>query len=914
MRAPALEGFAGTLLYPRDCPDYSPRPISGPDSGAAVRFFFGEFALDIGRRELRRGAALIAMEPQVFDLLIYLVQNRERVVSKDDLIASVWHGRIVSESTLSSRIAAVRKAVGDSGKEQNLIRTAARKGIRFVGTVTEVPDDSPVENPAGARQDGAVRLPQQGSALQLPALNNLPLRRASFLGREQDVSDITGLLETTNLVTLTGAGGIGKTSLALAVAAGRLDVFRDGVWFARLAPVADPNLVPSAVADALGVSEEPGRPLMSTLLNYLRNRQLLIVLDNCEHLIEGCARLADAVLRESSQTRILATSREPLGIGGELTWRVSSLPTPDPQSLVASADLTQYPAVRLFIERAKFARPSFQITKENASSVLRICWHLDGIPLAIELAASRVKAMQVEQIVERLGDRFRLLTGGSRAEMPHQQTLLSTIDWSYSLLSQAERVLLERLSVFSGGWTLEAAETVCAGDGLESHDVLDALAHLVDKSLVILDERAAEPRYRILETIRQYGQEKLREAGNTDRLDDKHLQYFTARAEFLEPHFFHPDQANWYAKADCELDNFRGALDYALKDGKTDFGMRIVNGLHRYWVARVYWMEATGWLQRLLARADAGDPTPLRAKSTFIAGHIANYYDSATAERLGAQSLRMSRALSYQQGVVNALWLLGWCSIPRLDESAAPYFAESIELARAIDYPFGAVHACAWGGVYRLCIGEHEAAKPLLEAAKFWANRLGRDASLLGRSDGNLGWIALLQGDFAAAKSYLDSSLTLVTGAGNKNGTAEALWFHGRLALRQGDHARAIGYFLESLRLYQIYPNSLWVTRALAYLAITLLASGRVRLAAQLAGALQREGPEFVSTRTHLGSLDAISEYEDMLAQIRQKLVKTEFDAAWATGQVMSREQAIAHVVESVGELPNAHQSLAAFG
>ena len=867
-----------------------------------MRFFFGDFALDTDRRELRRGAALIAMEPQVFDLLIYLVQNRERVVSKDDLIASVWQGRIVSESTLSSRITAVRKAVGDSGKEQNLIRTAARKGIRFVGTVIESPDDSPGENPTGLAhaQNGATHPPRQGLARHPPALNNLPLRRASFLGREQDVSDVTGLLETTNLVTLTGAGGIGKTSLALAIAGGLLDTFRDGVWFARLAPVADPNLVPSAVADALGVSEEPGRPLMSTLLNYLRNRQLLVVLDNCEHLIEGCARFADAVLRESSQTRILATSREPLGIGGELTWRVSSLPTPDPQDLVASADLTQFPAVRLFIERAKFARPSFQITRENAPSVLRICWHLDGIPLAIELAASRVKAMQVEQIVERLGDRFRLLTGGSRAAMPHQQTLLSTIDWSYSLLSQAERVLLERLSVFSGGWTLEAAETVCAGDGLESRDVLDALAHLVDKSLVILDERAAEPRYRILETIRQYGQEKLRQGGNADRLDDKHLQYFTALAEFFEPHFFHPDQANWYAKADRELDNFRGALDCALKGEKIDFGMRIVNGLHRYWVARVYWMEATGWLQRLLALADAGDPTPLHAKATFIAGHIANYYDPATAERLGARSLKMSRALDYQQGVVNALWLLGWCSIPRLDGSAAPYFAESIELARAIDYPFGAAHACAWGGVYRLCIGEHEAAKPLLEAAKVEANRLGRDASLLGRSDGNLGWIALLQGDFAAAKSYLDSSLTLVTGAGNKNGTAEALWFHGRLALRQGDHARAIGYFLESLRLYQIYPNSLWVTRALAYLAITLLACGSTHLAAQLAGALQREGPEFVPTRTHLGSLDAISEYEDMLAQIRQKLIRTEFDAAWATGHVMSREQAIAHVMENV--------------
>jgi non-specific serine/threonine protein kinase len=872
-----------------------------------VQFQFGDYSLDVDRRELRRGAELIATEPQVFDLLTYLIENRERVVTKDDLIEAVWRGRIVSESTLISRINAARRSIGDNGKDQQLIRTIARKGIRFIGAVAErgphvlptqiAVEAQPIEIPL-LRQDAQ----KQGWAGA--TLNNLPLRRSSFLGREHDVASVRELLDSTNLVTLIGAGGIGKTSLALEIATGLLERYSHGVWFVALAPLADPNLVPSAVADALGLTEEPGRPLLSTLLNVLRTRQMLIVLDNCEHLVDACAQFVDSVLRVSRRTHILATSREPLGIGGELTWRVSSLPAPDPQEQISAAELTEYAAVRLFIDRAKFARASFQVTNESLPLVSQICWHLDGIPLAIELAASRVKAMQIEQIVERLDDRFRLLTGGSRTAMPHQQTLLSTIDWSYGLLSEAERVLLARLSVFSGGWTLEAAEAVCGETADQPLDVLDALTRLVDKSLVVLDERAAEPRYRMLETIRQYGQSRLAETGRAEDLSDRHLAYYTRLAEAVEPHFYHPDQMRWYAKTDRELDNVRGALEWSLKSGKIETGMRLVMALHRYWVARVYWMEATGWLKRLLARADLNEPTPIQAKAVFVAGHIANYYDPATAERLGADSLRVSRSLGYQQGVVNALWLLGWCCNPRLDGSAAPYYEESIALACAIDYPWGAAHAYAWSGVYRLGIGDYEGAKPLLEAAKVQAQRLGDDATLLGRCDGNLGLVALLQGDYAAAKAYLDNSLALVRAAGNKNGTAEALWFHGRLALRQGDHARAIGYFVESVRLYQLYSTSLWVTRGLAYLMIAHAGRGEARVAAQLAGALHETDRQALSIKEQLGSRAAIAEYDDALERIGAMLTRAELDAAMADGQRMTREQAIASVLAQPAGAP----------
>jgi predicted ATPase/DNA-binding winged helix-turn-helix (wHTH) protein len=852
-------------------------------------FAFGDYSLDAGRRELLRGAELIALEPQVFDLLVYLVENRDRVVSKDDLLAAVWGGRIVSESTLTSRISAARKAIGDVGGERQLIRTIARKGLRFVGEVTE----SRAPSAATAVQT-TTAVPQTENQSRYP--NNLPLRITAFFGREEDVSKVRALLAASNLITLVGAGGIGKTTLSLEIVSGILDRFEDGVWLVELAPIADPKLLPNAVADALGVLEEPGRALLKTLLDFLRTKSLLIVLDNCEHLIEACARFVDAVLRVSARTRILATSREPLGISGESIWRVPSLPTPEADDRIGAADLVRFPAIRLFAERAKLARASFGITDHNAPLIAQICRQLDGIPLAIELAASRVKAMQIDQIVERLGDRFRLLTGGSRTAPPHQRTLRSTIDWSYGLLSEAERTLLRRLSVFAGGWTLGAAEAVCAeGDVF---DVLDTLTQLLDKSLVILDERAAEPRYKMLETIRQYGHDRLVETETLAALSDRHLRYYASLAESIEPRFYHPDQSKWYARVDAELDNTRAALEWGLKSSNIECGMRLVNALHRYWVARVYWMEATDWLRRLLALADTADLAPLQAKALFVAGHISNYYDPVAAERLGEASLRLSRLLDYRQGIVNALWLLGWCASPRLDDTAAPYFAESIALAHEIDHVFGAVHAYAWCGVYKLAIGDYEAAKPMLEAAKEQAHRLGHDDSLLGRCDGNLGLIALLHDDFAAAKTYFDNSLKLVSGAGNKNGTAEALWLHGRLALRRKDYRQAIGYFVESLTLYRFYPDSLWVTRDLAYLAITFGASGERQRATLLAGALHRGKDGSASLKSHLGSVATILEFENTVAALRAALRKSEFGAAWERGRAMTREQAIDYAFE----------------
>jgi predicted ATPase len=345
--------------------------------------------------------------------------------------------------------------------------------------------------------------------------NNLPVQLTSFIGHEREKAEVGRLRLTSHLVTLTGAGGAGKTRLALQVAAEALEEFPDGVWLVELAALSSPNLVPKAVASVLGVSEQPARSLTDTLRDALLGKSVLVVLDNCEHLVAACAHLADALLRTCSNLRILATSREALGVSGEIVWRVPSLSAPDPQHLPPLDRFKEYDAVRLFIDRAVASDPQFAVTTSNAVVVAQVCHRLDGIPLALELAVARVKVLAVEQIAARLDDRFRLLTGGSRTSLPRQQTLQATMDWSYDLLSHKERAVLRRLSVFAGGCTLEAAELICSGRRIRKHEVLDLLTQLVDKSLVNVESRGGEARYWLLETVRQYGRKRLQELGET---------------------------------------------------------------------------------------------------------------------------------------------------------------------------------------------------------------------------------------------------------------------------------------------------------------------------------------------------------------------------------------------------------------
>ncbi len=471
--------------------------------------------------------------------------------------------------------------------------------------------------------------------------HNLPMQLTSFIGREREINELKKLIAKTRLLTLTGVGGTGKTRLALQVSADVVEDFEDGVWLVELAPLSDSALVPQAVASMLGLQEPMGRAVLDILKDYLLRKNLLLVLDNCEHLIEACAQLADALLHVAPHLNILATSREALGIAGESTYHVRSLSLPDtPQP---SPDiLSQYDAVSLFIDRAVAVQPNFQVTNENAPSVAQVCTRLDGIPLAIELATARVKGLNVEQIAVRLNDRFRLLTSGSRTVLPRQRTLQATIDWSYKLLSEEERVLIRRLSVFAGGWTLEAAERVCANEELGSDQILDLLLRLVDKSLVVADMDANEPRYQMLETIRQYAQEKLDEAGESSLARDRHLIYFRRLAEQAKPQLISSQQLVWLDRLEIELDNIRAALSWAQEGGAVEVGLHLATDLEMFWLYRVYFREPALALENLMTKALPADQIQVVAKAHNVAGslemflghHVAGHVHAQESERL----------------------------------------------------------------------------------------------------------------------------------------------------------------------------------------------------------------------------------------------------------------------------------------
>lgn len=427
----------------------------------------------------------------------------------------------------------------------------------------------------------------------LAAANNLPLQPTSFVGRDQELEEAIKLISGSRLLTLTGVGGSGKTRLALQAATALLDAFRDGVWLVELAPVAEPDGVVRAIAATLGVREQSGQTLEGILIDHLRPLELLLILDNCEHLLDPAAWIAQRLLAAAPDIRILATSREMLGVAGEVPYHLRSMGFPDidePAEVVSRFD-----AVRLFTARAESVRTGFRITSENARAVAALCHRLDGMPLAIELAAARLRMLSPEQIASRLDDRFRLLTGGSRTALPRQQTLQAAIDWSYDLLDDNERILFDRLSVFQGGFTLEAAEAVCAGPPLDSHRILDLLSHLVDKSLVVAADGLDGVRYRMLETLRQYGRERLA-SGDTEQVREAHATYFRSLVETALPHLRGLDEIMWQEKLEVDHDNLRQALRWSIDASRADLAQGLAGTLYRFWMIRHHSEEGREWL------------------------------------------------------------------------------------------------------------------------------------------------------------------------------------------------------------------------------------------------------------------------------------------------------------------------------
>jgi non-specific serine/threonine protein kinase len=507
------------------------------------------------------------------------------------------------------------------------------------------------------------------------------------------------LVRGARLVTVTGVGGAGKTRLSLQVAAGFGEEHRDGVWFVELATVTDPDMVPAQAAEALGVQENPGEPILERLMSHLGHKSVLLVLDNCEHVINAAADLVEAILRGSPDSSILATSRELLGVGGEVAYGMRSMAMPRDLSGIGPTELARYDAVQLFLERAASAKPDFSITADNAPSVAEICQRLDGMPLGIELAAARLRSFTPQQIADHLDQRFRILTGGARTALPRQQTLAAAIDWSYRLLDERERLLFERLAVFQGGFDLEAAQQVCASEELDEFDIFELVPVLVDKSLVNADVGGDAARYRLLETIRQFARERLDDDGATDIVRRRHAEYFMGLAEKAEPNVRGEQERAWWDRLDRELDNLRLALEWSLEAGEPELGMRLAGAFWRFWWFTYRFSEGVQWLRRMHA-AGGAVPQDVYAKLLVGLGTLSGFTnDQATAEAVLSEAVDIYREL-YRQGVDPAL-LKYSASAALINYSATyaepnQYFelseelnTEALELSRAIGDDIG---------------------------------------------------------------------------------------------------------------------------------------------------------------------------------------------------------------------------------
>jgi predicted ATPase/DNA-binding SARP family transcriptional activator/DNA-binding CsgD family transcriptional regulator len=687
--------------------------------------------------------------------------------------------------------------------------------------------------------------------------NNLPSQRTSFVGQEREVGEAKRDLAMTRLLTLTGSGGSGKTRLALEVARDCVGAYPDGVWLVKLAGLSEGGLVPQAVAAALGVAEQPGRSITDTLVGTLRDKRLLLVLDNCEHLIEAAARLVDGLLDSCPTLRLLATSREPLELAGEVKRSVPPLSAPDPGRTPTVGELEEYESVRLFMDRGGNKASGFALTSENARAVAGVCRRLEGIPLAIELAAARVGVLSVGQISERLKDPLKFLRAGNRTATPRQQTLRGTLDWSYELLGGPERELFRKLSVFASGFSLDAAEAVGSGVGGEE-DVLAVLPMLVDKSLVTV-QVGGTVRYGMLEPVRQYARERLEASGEADAVGRRHAAYFLALAEEADPELRGGvRQRAWLERLEAEHDNLRAALSWSLND-EPEQALKLAAALARFWEIHSYFSEGSGWLEAGLRRTGHADAA-LRARASTEAGTFAwcrGDHDQAIA--FHREALTLYRDLGDERGVAFALIFWACQELEKGDledaERAEPQLEEALALGRKLGDELISAYALTNLGAMAQVRGNYERCLACGEEALSIYRKMG-DGFLIAQILSGLGWAAAINGDHEAAARFIEEGLPLAQELGS--GKLSAMCLEG-LAIVYGAKA-------EGTRAARLYGAAEALRLAIG---ATLSPADRAELERQLA--------------TARATLDAVS-----------------WEAAWADGRAMTPEQAAEYALSEV--------------
>jgi predicted ATPase/class 3 adenylate cyclase/DNA-binding CsgD family transcriptional regulator len=731
-------------------------------------------------------------------------------------------------------------------------------------------------------------------SLDNPALrHNLPSQATSFVGRTVELAELhVLLLGGLRLVTIAGPGGIGKSRLALQVAADALDGTRDGVWLIELAPVAEPELVTRTAAAALRVSEAPGRPLLDTLIDAIGDRDLLLILDNAEQVLGAVAELADTVIRSCPRAFLLVTSREPLGISGEYVFRVPGLTVP-PADLAAPGRLAAFESVQLFAEHAARQRRGFTLDDANAADVAAICVRLDGIPLALELAAARLGSLSASEINARLDQRFRLLTTGNRTALPRHQTLRALIDWSYALLSSEEQIVLDRLCVFAGGWTLDAAEAVAPGGDVLEWQVLDLLAALVGKSLVQADVIHGSTRYRLLETIRHYAAERLGLRAGSHSQDARvaHRDHYLSLVETAASRLRGPDEHPWLDKIEAEFDNIRAALAFSIAEpGSAEPGLRLASGLRAFVFSRGHSGEVIEALRALLGRPDAGQPTRYLARALITNCKLLTHFDrSPHILSMAEQAITIARSLADDDLAADALTALNWFSFLQGDLPAALARADdAVALAKAGGNPTRLVVALGHRAVFKAETGDLDASLADYQEVISIARASGDNYSLAVTLV-NLGVDQVVAGEFPAALAYLQDALKVADAHGYQHLSAAAEMNLGYAHLMNGDVANARRLLIGVMDRAQATSEMTWVSGAFLGLALAAGADADSAVAATLHGAADRQyeqaGQAFDAKESKMRATDH--------ARLRDALGEAAFDAAYQHGRTLSQADAI---------------------
>jgi predicted ATPase/DNA-binding winged helix-turn-helix (wHTH) protein len=846
---------------------------------------FGDFRLQPERAALLKGDREVKLRPKVYDALHYLIANRGRLVPKEELIQALWPEAFVTDDSLVQCMVELRRALDD--RSQEILKTVPRRGYIFAAEVDT--DRSPGESRATAKS---------ADRGDVATGHRLPEARTPLLGRERELAAVGQLLldPAARLVTLTGAGGSGKTRLGMELCRELAEAFEQHVYFVGLGSISDAGMVPAAIAESLGIRETGGRPyldLVKELLGEWEPSPVLLLLDNLEHILAASAYVVQ-LIEASRRLKVLVTSRAPLRVYGEYEFPVPPLALPDRQHMHSFAALAENPSVSLFAQRAAAVKPDFHLTAENAAAVAEICSRLDGLPLAIELAAARVKMLPLSGILARLESRLKLLTAGARDLPERQQTLRNTIDWSYDLLSEAEQKLLRRLSVFWGGCTLEGAEAVCNTANDLGGEIFDLTSSLVDKSLMQQRQPGNdEPRFRMLETIREYAVERLKESGEEAATKRAHAAYCLVLAEEGNPDLNASERAAWLRRCDAEHDDFGAALDWLFQTRDLDWGFRFCMALFRFWDMREHSEEGRARLEHILQLAGSDYPKERARIYLFLGAFSTAQGDFPAAGTFLQQSLSTYQELDDPSGIAVSLNAMAVMARDRGDHVAAQInFEKSLAFWRKARDRVAIARCLHNLGNVAKIRGDYGRARMALAEAMQLFEEIG-DGSGAAWALNQQGDVAKEQGDLREARELYQKALTAFRGAGDRWGMARSLADLGAIACEQGELAKAYTAYKESLEIFTNLEHRRGLARVLEGLACLALGKGDARRALAVAGAASRlrQAVSAPLPPAEQAKLD------ENLRQAWQQLGEAGGKKAWEEGRALTTDHAIEYAL-----------------